>query len=536
MQERTRDLGSGAATPERTFDDPGRYRDVASKRLETKNPSAADIRYTPENEARDLSAKLAEYSAATTSPDPAARHVDLTEALRISQRSAREVLAAEEDYILAALRLLIERHGWGPIPSNETSATISGQGDDGDFQSAVNVINDLRVSQRLPYGGAVSARWLWDMTEQLRETATGRYRQSSQIVLDASVPLLRGAGLVAQEGLIQAERDLVYQARDFEQFRRRFLTEIARDYFGLLQFLAQIDNQVEQLKSVQQTERVQRAMYEAGRIAEFEVNNASNDVLRSQADLAGLRERYILQLDQFKIRLGLAPSTPVVIDPLVLNIPEPDVTLEAATAAALDYRLDLQTRRDRVEDAERGVNNARNDLLPDLNLTGSVGVPTDPDKRSGGLTPSPGDLNYSAGVTFGLPLDREAERLRLRQATIGLLRTRRDYEQFRDQVVIDVRQAVRNIDLSRFQLDLAERQVQINQRRVDELQIKVDQVDTQRQLDAKNSLLQSQNARDQARTDLRNAILDYLLQSGQLRVARDGTFQPLAGMPATTGP
>jgi hypothetical protein len=73
--------------------------------------------------------------------------------------------------------------------------------------------------------------------------------------------------------------------------------------------------------------------------------------------------------------------------------------------------------------------------------------------------------------------------------------------------------------------------VQINQRRVQELELKADQVDTQRQLDAKNSLLEAENARDQARTDLRNAILDYLLQSGQLRVARDGTFQPLAGMP-----
>ena len=509
---------------------------MSSKRLETRNPAAEDIEYTPADEARDLSAKLNEYSAALDSPDPSALRVDLKEALRIAQRSAREVLAAEEDYILAAVRLLIQRHGWGPLPSNETSATISGVGDDGDFQSAVNVVNDLRVTQRLPWGGAVSARWLWEMTEQLRETSTGRYRQSSEIILDASVPLLRGAGLVAQEGLIQSERDLVYQARDFEQFRREFLTQVARDYFGLLQFQAQITNQVRQLESVKQTERVQRALYEAGRIAEFEVNNASNDVLRSQADLAGLRERYILQVDQFKIRLGLAPSAPVVIDPLELNIPEPDVTLDDATAAALEYRLDLQTRRDRVEDAERAVNNARNDLLPDLNLTGRVGLPTDADRSRGGLSFSPEDLNYSAGVTFGLPLDREAERLALRQATIGVLRTRRDYEQFRDQVVVNVRQAVRNIDLSRFQLDLAERQVLINQRRVEELRIKADQVNTQRQLDAQNSLLQSENARDQARTDLRNAVLDYLLQAGLLRVARDGTFQPLSGMPEVMGP
>src|SRR5205814_1118432 len=117
----------------------------------------------------------------------------------------------------------------------------------------------------------------------------------------------------------------------------------------------------------------------------------------------------------------------------------------------------------------------------------------------------PEDLNYSTSVTFGLPLDRDIERLQLRTAIIGYQQRERDLSLFRDQVAIGVRQSVRNIDLARFQLQLAERQVEINQRRVYELSIRQDQVDTRTKVDAANSLQSAQSSRDQAITRLRNA-------------------------------
>ena len=44
--------------------------------------------------------------------------------------------------------------------------------------------------------------------------------------------------------------------------------------------------------------------------------------------------------------------------------------------------------------------------------------------------------------------------------------------------------------------------------------------------------MSAEQARDQARTDLRNAVLDYLLSTGQLRVNRDGSLDPIPGMQA----
>lgn len=539
VSERSAGVGGDAAAPERSFVKP----DVPSsptltaKSLPTQNPPASDLHYTPADEARDFAGRLKAYSDKSIGKLPGQQgvHVTLAEAMRVGQRSASEYLSAEEDYILAAIQLLIERHAWGPLFFDEASAALSGRGDEGNFQHAATIVNTLRATKKLPYGGTVEAGWVWLASEQLRETVTGRYLQSSVISLAANVPLLRGAGLVAQESLIQAERSLIYQARTFEDFRRGFFVSIARDYFDLLQAAAKIKNQESQLDNVKRIEAGQRARFEAGRVAAFEVNTAANNVLQATASLAGQYESYILQLDRFKIRLGLKPEQVIRLDEEVLSLPEPDISLDDATALALEYRLDLQNRRDQLDDARRAVKNAKNALLPDLSATARVGVPTDPDATRGGLHFQPDELNYQTGLTLGLPLDRQVERLGVRRATISLTQHEREYGKFRDQVGVTVRQAVRNIDLSRFQLKLAEDQVRINERRVKELELKAAEVDTQRQLDAADNLQQSKDSLAQARTDLRNAVLNYLKESGQLRIARDGTFLPLPGMAVSGG-
>jgi len=540
-------LGAETRAPAAAIADPGRgdRRAQLAKDPPTRNPAAADLSFTPAAESRDVNARLEAFvrgSIGVVAPEgrpdeefsvfeePGALGLDLEGALRSSQRGAREYLNEEEDYVLAAIRLLTERHRWGPRLFNDTNLTFSGDGDNGDFDHALRIVNTLRATQRLPSGGELEARWVFNATEQLRSRVTDRYEQSNRLALDATIPLLRGAGAMAREDLIQGERDLVYAARDFERFRREFLVSIANDYFRLIQDQNQIRNQMRQLRSLRLLEESTGARVDAGRLPAFERNLASNRVLSAQASLARLGEQYVLAVDRFKVRLGMSPDARVSVLPLRFELPEPDVTLEEASAAALEYRLDLQNQRDRLEDARRRLNNRRNQLLPDLNVRGGVGVPTDLGDPGAGLDFEFEDLDYNAAFTLSLPLDRQIERLGLKSSVVQLQQARRSYDLARDNVVVDVRSAVRNIELARFQLQLAERQVEINRRRLEEQRLKIDQVDLQRIVDSENDLLDSENQRDQARTDLRNAVLNYLLRSDQVRVTRDGTFLPLPGM------
>ncbi|KAA0212964.1 MAG: TolC family protein [Leptolyngbya sp. PLA3] len=534
LEERSRLLGAESVVPRSEYlpfsesrPSPDDYRTP-----DTINPAASDLHYTVADEARDVSSRLAAYTDQSAHAD--AIELTLVESFRLAQQYSREYRRAEEDYILAAINLLIEQHRWGPRFFADSSLRASGAGDDGEFDHALDIVNTLRATKRLPYGGEVEARIVWNATEQLRDIATRRYRQSSEMALSADIPLLRGAGRVAREPLIQSERDLVYAARTFERFRRELLVGIASDYFDLVASMQRIENQREQIAGLQGLQQQTAALVQAGQLRAFQEELTRSQVLSAQSSLASQEESFRFQLDRFRIRLGLPIEQPVRVAKMTLNLPEPDATLEEATLAALNYRLDLQNQRDSVEDQKRAVQVARNQLLPDLNLTGDVGVPTDPDLNEGGFGLDPDEVEYAAAMTFGWPLDRRIERLGLRQALISYERQLRAYEQTRDTVIVEARQALRNIELARFRLMLAEQQVGINERRLEEQIARADELEPQSRVDTEIELNNARNNRDQARSDLQVAVLNYLLQSGQLRIGRDGWIVPPDDLPEIT--
>ncbi len=529
LEERTRIVGADLA-PQRVEPRVGPIaRDAVSATVPaTVNPPASDLAFDQLAADRNVAERLQAFTDEALGVDaPDRLELGLDDALRLAQERSREYRSAEEDYILSAIRLLIERHLWSPRFFNDTSATLSGFGSDGAFETALDIVNTLRVTKRLPFGGQAEARWVWQAAQDLRSRVSEEYVQSSRLVLSGNIPLLRGAGLVARESLIQRERDLVYAARDFERFRRELVVQIANDYFNLLRTQARVASQREQIRSQQQSLARTEALVEAGELRPFQRAIAENGLRNAESNLASLNQQYVLQIERFLVRLGLDPRTPVTIPPLDLELPEPDVTQDEAAQAALTYRLDLQNRRDRLDDQRRAVLNARNELLADLDLDGSLTLPTDSDRDVGGLAFDGGDIDFSIGATLSLPLDREQERLALRQSMIALERAQREYERFRDSVIIDARSSLRGIELARFRLQLAERQVELAERRLEEQQLDPAGVTAQEFLDTTNDLLNARNSRDDAMNDLRSAILDYFLQTGQLRVSQDGTLRVL---------
>lgn len=495
------------------------------------NPTAEELKFQPADEARNLEQRLAGYLKAASNP----RELSLGDALKQAQLTGRELLTAEEEYILAAIRVLIERHQWDPrFFANITPTVLIQDSDTAPSTTALNVINELRVSQQLPYGGTVEAAYVYTLTEQLRNATTDRYTSASTLILTANIPLLRGAGDVAREDLIAAERQLVYSARRFEDFRRSYLVSITRDYLALVLQRQAIANQQSAIELLDWLVTRTRALVEAGLLAEFQLNIANSDLLRATSTLARLQETYLLAADRFKIRLGLPVDDQITAKLETPRIAEPEVTPAQAAQYALEYRLDLQTRRDTVDDAKRQVRNAENAILPDLNVFASANMNRNVKRATDAALIAPDPGTYRAGVTFGLPLDRDTERLQLRQATILAQQADRDYEQFRDNVVVEARSRVREIDRTRFALQLAEEGVKINLRRKQEQELKADEVTAQQVVDTANALRDAQNARDQALVDLRLAVLDYLLSTGQLRVRRDGLLDPPPGMTITS--
>lgn len=447
-----------------------------------------------------------------------------------SYRSEREAL------LLSTLALIVERHEWGPRFFNVSNAELSGTPESGDFDTALDLVNQFTVTQRLPYGGSVAASALVNYTTFLSSaTSTDDANlQSASLSANFDLPLLRNAGRVAREDLIQAERNLIYAVRDFERFRRTFLVNIANNYFDLERDMRQIENVKLQLNSLQRLADRVSARADAGFEPRFRAEDAEQQVLFGVSSLTSAEQSFFASLDRFKILIGMPVKDALELVSTQIDVPEPELDPVVAVQTAWKLRLDLQTERDQVEDVIRDVRIARNQLKADLDLTGSITIPTDDSLDRGGANFEAADGQYELGLELGLPLDREIQAASLRSALISLEAARRELRVTEDSIASQVRSSIRSIQQSSFNFGLQERNVELAQRRAQGVDLRIRRGDAgvgpRDVIEAEEDLLAARNSRDNALSILRQSVLDYLLDTGQIRVDTQGRWTAPGGL------
>lgn len=449
------------------------------------------------------------------------RHkLDLFGVLSYGMRHSRRYQERMEDLYLAALDVTLERHLFEPRFFAGGSLRYSGAQAAGGYAQALTAVGNAGVRQKLPYGGEVVASALVNFVNALNGNVENG--ESATLALSASLPLLRGAGWVNLESLISTERNLVYATRGFEQFRRQFAVDLATEYFRLVNRQQRIVNRyLNYISFVQLTERT-AALFAAGRITALEVQRSLQSQLQAEDALNSALEGYASDIDNFKITLGMPMEEELVIVPSDVVVSAPTLSERDAIALAQKYRLDLQTARDRVDDARRAVENAKNGLLPelDLELDGSVG-----NADGAPAVEIVGDTaRYSARLNLDLPVDRVSERNAFRRSLINLERRARAMQEQSEVVSAEVRRAQRGVRASELTLRIQLRNIEVASQRLDfanESLLAGRSNDSRNVVEAQNALLSAQDAYDSARADQQVRLLQFLNDTGLLRVDPD---------------
>jgi outer membrane protein TolC len=452
----------------------------------------------------------------------------LSDVLAYAARHARDLVSAKEDLYLAALDLTLERHLWTPQFVAGATATYDDFADGSEFDRAMQTVSDVSLSQRLPFGGDVTARVIHTLTHDVRQLV--EKGEDGQVILSANLPLLRGAGRSAYESRYAAERELIYAIRRFERFRRAFLVNIAGEYFSLQQSKASIDNtHVSYLNRKLDWERAD-FMHQVGRSRSvFEAPRAKSTFRDAEAALVSAKERYESALDRFKILIGMPVDS--LLDVLsqqedteanALDSLLPNVAEQTAVETASRYRLDLLNSADSVDDARRGVGVAKNRVLPDLALTGSATFGSDLDQlRPVNFREERAD--WQGGINLAID-DRKTERNAYRAAMIAQRRAEREHDEFKDTVRADVRRALRSIAQQDNLRTIRTLSVEENERRVEaaRAQYRLGKSTNQDVVDAENDLLRARNEYAAAVAAYREAILAFRRDTGTLRLSDTG--------------
>ena len=470
--------------------------------------------------------------------------ISLNAALDLAFQHSKDYQTQKERLYLEALALTFDRYRYTPTFSANGSGDYRWDTADQfviDMQAmtgatptstseSVVASSNLGARYLLKSGGAIAL----NLTNNFTRFLSGDVSEFSTGALIGSFtqPLLRDFGSdIETEALLQAERDLLYQLRDFTRFRKEFAVQVASQYYVVLLARETATNNYAGLLANNLSLEREQAFQAEGLTTLLEVGRLEQSAL--QADLRWTRAitSYKRGLDNFKILIGLNAEDNIVLDDnemmliAATGMDSPDVDLEQAIAMAVQTRLDLYTQLDQVQDAARRIELAADELDVALDLNFLVSVPGAADGSFGELEFE--NAVYSAGLDFDLPLDNKAQRNNYRRALIDYDLATRGYVLALDAVKIDVLRTWREMNEARKSYDISLRGVEINERRVEEAELRAELGlgDIQDTVDSQNDLTSSRTELTSSIVSHNIAKLEFWRDVGLLYVGDNGQWE-----------
>lgn len=444
--------------------------------------------------------------------------LSLEELLVAAAENSREYRTRRENLYLAALDLTLERWRYGIQPAAGASASVGGADGVGGGESfSAGVLSSVGFTKLLGSGAEVAGDIGLDL---FRDISQGDgWDALSNLSLSISQPLLRGFGSrVVYEPLTQAERNVLYEARTYERFRRTFAYDVLVRYFNILRQLDNLGNQRENARSLARLRERNEAFAEAGQLNEIQVDQARQDELRARNQVIDSERNLQTSLDDFKLILGLPVDTPLglraddSLDPARWRLDGLDPPLQLVVDTALQRRFDHLNVLERVQDAERKVYVAADALRAGLGV-GLSGGASSAEGRPLDYGPDTG-RDWRLSLDLDLPVNNLPERNAYRERLIQLERARRDAQESADVITADLRDALRSLYAARQSYEIQANAVELADRRVEstELSLEAGRASTRDVLESKEDLLSAQISRT-------SALIEYILSA--LAVYRD---------------
>lgn len=468
------------------------------------------------------------------SAERGAKILALDEALETGIRHNRDYLTAKETLFLQALDLTLARHRLQPIFRAGGTGVRANDSRAAKLEEGMTELVSTNTFSRTQSAGfdwllATGARISADFTQDFLRIMTGNESiNRSDLAVTVVQPLLQGAGAtVTLEALTQEERDLLYELREFADYRRGFIVDLVGEYYGVLLARDVVRNNYVAYEGFVKNVKREEALAEEDRRTQNQLGRLRQAKLQSQSRWVAAIRLYLNRLDQFKITLGVPVETKLILDDRELGklrIEEPDVTRDESVQVALATRPDLATATDRVADAERRIQVARNGLLPKLDVALDYDSVSDP----GDTTPA---INWdrrrwAGSVDLDLPLDRKAERNIYRATFIEVDRAKRFDDLARDRARLEIYEGWRALDQERISFEIAEEGVALAARRLEEqlLLSELGRGEARDLVDAQEDLVDAQNQRTAALVDHTVARLRLWRDMGILYIGSDGRW------------
>lgn len=327
-------------------------------------------------------------------------------------------------------------------------------------------LGDLSLTQPLPTGGQIRLESVFYQrfyrSDVLTATLEGAEEEVSQawrlefrqqVLADNQLKLAKERARLSYEGARAAS------TRSLRQLALR----VVESYYSLVADERSIEIIEDDLAASREAAKLARRKYEAGLIPEVEALQLEVEVVQKETELTGALSNHAALLDRFRNLLG------VQLDRELRLVEQPafgtyEVDVDSAVRLALERRMDLLQADYDLKQADYDLRDAKRPWVPRAEVSAFYTLDKRDNNFSEALASRIGDYATNRGValTLTLPLLSGGRRsTQVQQAMIGMRRRQFDREQLRKEVVLEVRQAVRDLEETRKRYQGTRRSLQI---------------------------------------------------------------------------
>lgn len=326
------------------------------------------------------------------------------------------------------------------------------------------------MSESLPFGGSLNIRLDNSLNDSNQKFQTINPRYSSTLRFSFSQPLLRNFGFdLSRREILIARTNLDISEIQFERTLSETVYNVEEAYWNLTYAVDNLDVRRQALRLAQDLLAKNQRSVEVGTLAPMEILSAKAEVATREADIIQAEAQVKNAEDKLRTVLNMPDSS----EPLLLRdkptFAERKIGAEEALAVATQMRPDLRASRLGLKNENLNVAYARNQVLPELNLSASYWSPgvsgdqiiylnsdpltgvilrTIPGGGSDALKDAMGFKykNWSLGLTLSLPIGNVLSRALYAQAKLNLQQALLNVKNDEQQAALEVRTAVRSVD------------------------------------------------------------------------------------------
>lgn len=375
------------------------------------------------------------------------------------------------------------------------------------------------VSQLVPTGGTIGLTFNNTFNSNNSSISLNNYWESN-LTLNLSQPLLKNFGREATDLNINVAK--FNKEGTLEQFKTKLLdtiTQVRNEYFKLYSLREQLEVKKTSLLLAQKILTETRGRVKAGVLPAMEIQNAEFGAASREKDLIDAERAVRDENDLLHVLLQLPGNEEIV----PVDVPSKayySANVDEMIKRALTLRPEIRGQQIIVRTNELQTRVARNQTLPDLNLTASAAL-TGLDRHYNRDLEKIGSTDYpewNVGLQFVYPLGNNAaenayikNKLRLEQAKV-------QEKSLEQGVANEIKTAIRGIEASYKQIDVTERGRLYAEERLQSY-IKKNEVGlatTKDVLDVENDLVTAKGNQIQALVDYNDAITQLWRATGEL--------------------